>query len=161
MITNAMLDILSKTEVFKGLSGHDYEQLCEHSELESFEKNETIIKEGQINDALYVVLKGHLEAILPRGLPGQPERRFSAVRLGTMTPGDSFGEYSLIDRRLASCSVIAIEPSEVLKITRADFERTVSASDHVGRIIYRNLVQLLIRRLRAKDKELDLVLFVG
>ena len=161
MITNEMLGILSNTEVFKGLSGHDYEQLCEHSELESFEKNETIIQKGEINDALYVVLKGHLEAILPRGMPGQHERRFSAVRLSTMTPGDSFGEYSLIDRKPASCSVIAIEACELLKITRADFENTVNASDHLGRMIYRNLLQLLIRRLRDKDKELDVVLYVG
>jgi CRP-like cAMP-binding protein len=159
--TKAILDILSKTEVFRGLSGHDYEQLCEHSKLESFEENETIIQEGEINDALYVVLKGHLKAILLRGLPGRPERRFSPVRLSTMTPGDSFGEYSLIDRKQASCSVIAVEASEVLKITGADFETTVNASDHVGSIIYRNLLQLLIRRLRDKDKELDLVLFVG
>jgi CRP-like cAMP-binding protein len=161
MITNAMLDVLSKTEVFNGLSEHDYEQLCEHSESKSFEKNETIIQEGEINDALYVVLKGHLEAVLPKGLPGQPEKRFSSVRLSTMTPGDSFGEYSLIDRRPASCSVIAIQASELLKITRADFENTVNASDYIGKVIYHNLLQLLIRRLRDKDRELDMILYVG
>ena len=40
-----------------------------------------------------------------------------------------------------------------------DFRRIVNGNDRMGRIIYADLLRFLVNRLRAKDKELDLVMF--
>ena len=41
-----------------------------------------------------------------------------------------------------------------------DFRRIVNGNDRMGRIIYADLLRFLVNRQRAKDKELDLVMFV-
>ena len=60
----------------------------------------------------------------------------------------------------ALASVIGVQPGKVLKIKEDEFDR-IMGNDHIGKTVYQNLLRILIRRLRKKDKEFDLVLVVG
>ena len=82
--------------------------------------------------------------------------RPAEIRLHILESGDLLGEYSFIDSQVASASVRALEDGELYTISRDDFYSIVDSSNRVGKLIYRNLLQALIIRLRHYNEEADL-----
>jgi len=156
MLKEETLTILSDTAVFEGLNYADLKLISKYAQEKIMEKNDVVIAEGQKEGALYVVLSGRVEVMLLQDKERRSRKRFSNVTLNTLEKYDCFGEYSLIDRKPASASVIAAEKTELFTLTRPNFENLVNASDRIARIIYSNFLRILIGRLRRKDKELDL-----
>ena len=108
-------------------------------------------------------INGFPEEELQRAIKNHPGRKYSSrVRLDfyILKEGDSFGEYSLIEKRPASASVVGVQPGDVLRLDRDSFEE-VMLNDRIGKTVYKNLLRILIRRLRQKEAELDLVLVAG
>ena len=75
--------------------------------------------------------------------------------LGRLTQGDCFGEYSVIDNSPTSASVVTLEECDLFIIPRINFERIINSDNRLGKIIYKNMLQVLIKRARNYDKELD------
>jgi len=153
MQKEAILEILSKTEIAQGLEQADLELVLAHSRMETVDKGAVVIAEGQLSEAAYIVLKGLLEVML---LKEDHPNRFTDIHLATLRQGDCFGEYALIDSDPTSASVIAAESSKLLKISRTSFKRIDAIHAKVAKTVYCNLLHILVRRLRKKDKELDL-----
>jgi CRP/FNR family cyclic AMP-dependent transcriptional regulator len=158
MSSKDRLKVLSQSDLFRSLSQEEMEEWSRHSEAKKFKPGQLILNEGEKNDTLYVLVTGKVECFLPERGKMKDVRRFSKVRLNTLGPGESFGLYSLIDKQEASCSVMAIEETETLSISRERFEQLARASQRIGKVVYRNLLNLLVKRLREKDEELDLFL---
>jgi CRP-like cAMP-binding protein len=72
--------------------------------------------------------------------------------------GDCFGEYSLIDQQPTSASVIATQPGELIKITKPAFDAILQDNDRIAKIVYFNILRILIRRLRKLDTNYNLFL---
>ena len=155
-----MADVLSHVEVFRGLSQDELKTISKHCKRIRFEKGDTLIEIGQRPSAFYTVLEGQLRVFLPKQIKGKKERRVSEINLNILNKGDCFGEYSLIERMPASASVAGVEPGEVIKITDNGFDR-IMADDRVAKTVYYNLLHVLIKRLRKKEQELDMVLVIG
>jgi CRP-like cAMP-binding protein len=101
--------------------------------------DQALLSEGRKGEGLYVILEGKVEFFLPeRSVEGV--RRPSRVRLNVLGPGRCFGEYGLIDDQPSSASAQAVTASRLCFLPTDDFRR--------------------MNRLRSKDKELDLVMFV-
>ena len=160
MFKSKMTELLSNVEVFKGLTRDDLKMISKNCKKVVFEEGEVLIQMGERPAALYILIKGRLKVVLPQQLQGRKEHRVSEVKLNVLKQGDCFGEYSLIENRAASASVIGDLPGEVLKVGEAGF-KAVMENDRIGRTVYRNLLHILIRRLRKKEEELDLVLVAG
>ena len=137
--------------LFSGLNGECLECLYNRGTLVELAAGETLIDEGKPNESLYFVLSGLLWVILPKH-----GGRLTEVRLGGLEPGDCIGEYSLLDHQPASATVVAVNPATVLKFSASELEELLAANPVVGLKVYRNLLSLLIGRLRAKDADLDL-----
>jgi CRP/FNR family cyclic AMP-dependent transcriptional regulator len=152
------LKVLSQSDLFRSLSQEEMEEWSRHSEPKTFKPGQLILNKGEKNDTLFMLASGKVECFLPEQERAKGVRRFSKVRLNTLGPGESFGVYSLIDKQEASCSVMAIEETETLSISRERFEQLVQINQRIGNAVYRNLLNLLVKRLREKDKELDLFL---
>jgi len=148
-------NIISRTNIFKGLTKTEFDIVGNHSAMINCKQNDIIVEENQKTVALYLILSGQVEVFLPKQ---SSIKRFSSIKLNVLSQGNFFGEYSLIDTEPASASVQAIEPSILFKITKDDFEKLVGSNDRIGKIIYNNLLKELIKRIRNKDKELDLFL---
>ena len=160
MFKNKMADALSRVEVFEGLTQDDLKIISKHCQRISFEKRDTLLEIGQRPSAFYVLLKGQLRVFLPKQIEGKKEHRVSEINLNILNKGDCFGEYSLIEKMPASASVVGVQPGEVLKITDSEFDR-IMANDRVAKTVYYNLLHVLIKRLRKKEQELDMVLVAG
>ena len=161
MDTETRLHLLSNVDAFSGLSYPDLEWLAEKSEALIFKRDDILIKEGQSDSAFYVLVEGKLKVSLLRASDSEREHRATDVQLSLLIPGEYFGEYSLIDGRPASASIVALESGSLLRVPKRDFVDFISKNDRVGKKVYENLLMLLVTRLRARNDEYDQVLVVG
>lgn len=142
--------VLSGITVFSGLDNAQIEQLAGQFRAVEFESGEMLVTEGVRGENLSVLVNGKVEIYLP-----QNSERFSEIKLAEMGPGELFGEYSFVDMRPASASVKAITDGRVLQIDYNDLYKILDADDSIARRFYENLLLVLIDRLRADDRELD------
>lgn len=150
---------LQKTHIFVGLYKNHLEFICQCGTVENFNKNEQVIQEGQTPKALYIVITGQLEVVLPTETDKPEIERLKEVELNKLIKGQCAGEYSLIDNKPASASVIATEPSKLFRITKEAFKKITDSDDYVAKTIYHNMLQLMIDRLRSNNDELGLLVF--
>src|SRR6185503_7155354 len=82
----------------------------------SVSRGTVVVAEGDVTDFLYVIAGGRLK--VRRG-----EANGKEVILGILGPGEFFGEMGLIDDGPRSASVVAIEPCELLSVTKRAFRK--------------------------------------
>jgi len=102
-----------------------------------------IMAAGDPTDSLYIVLSGRLKVMMS-------DADGKEVILTIIGPGEFFGEMGLIDDAPRSASVIAIEPCELLAITRRDFRKCLAENVEMSMAVMRGLV----RRLREADRKI-------
>jgi hypothetical protein len=114
----AQLDQLVQTlaglSLFQGARRQALEELARTAEKRRTVPGRDVVREGDVADSLYIVLKGSL-AVLSSRL-GQPE-----MKLATLGPGDHFGEIGLIRKVPRTATVRAVIESELLRIPGEDF----------------------------------------
>ena len=160
MFKNRKIEVLSKAKVFEGFSREELKTISKHCLKIEFQRGDVLIEISQKPSGLFILTKGQLKVFLPERLDGRKERRASTVNLNVLKEGDCFGEYSLLENTQVSASVVGKEPGEVLKIPKSGFDE-IMADDRIGKKIYRNFLHILIKRLRKKENELDLVLLAS
>jgi CRP/FNR family cyclic AMP-dependent transcriptional regulator len=106
-------------------------------------RGSVIMAEGDRVDSLYIVMSGRLKVMM-----GEADGK--EVILGILGPGEIFGEMGLIDDGPRSASVVAIEPCELLLVTRHDFKRCLVESYDTAMTVMR----VLVRRLRTADRKI-------
>lgn len=154
MENEELKDILAKASIFKGLSTTQTMLLANACHLKEYNIGEEIIREGATGDGLYIVVEGKLNVFLPKK-SNHGEERFTKVKLNTLTAGNCFGEYSLIDDYHVSATIEVLEKSRILKIDKSYFDEMTDSDLYLTKIIYHNLLKMLINRLRKHDEELD------
>jgi CRP/FNR family transcriptional regulator, cyclic AMP receptor protein len=102
-----------------------------------------IMAAGDPTDSLYIVLSGRLKVMMS-------DADGKEVILSILGPGEFFGEMGLIDDSPRSASVVAIEPCELLAITRRDFKKCMVENFDMAQAVMRGLV----RRLREADRKI-------
>jgi CRP-like cAMP-binding protein len=136
---------------------HDIEESARDTLIGSFNVEDApsgrpLLDEGETNTRLYVILKGSVGVKLPKR-----DDRVSEVKLATLTAGQIFGEYSLFDGEPVSATVFATEPSRIAWLEKMALDAFVDGHREAGRRLYENISRMLIRRLRDKNAEMDLV----
>jgi F420-non-reducing hydrogenase small subunit len=101
-----------------------------------FEPGETIFRLGDPGDTMYVILEGEVE--ISQGLE---KDKYLLARL---SPGEFFGEMSILTNRPRSASAVALRRTLLLPIRREDFLEKVKAKPELALLI----LQVLIMRLR-------------
>jgi len=104
-------------------------------------KGETLIRDGESNDAIYFVKNGSLEASIEKNGKKSP--------LGRVVAGQWLGEVSMLDPGPATATVTAISDCELLRLTRVDFENLDQHRPMLMNVVLRALSKLLIERLRS------------
>lgn len=148
--------VLANSVVFQHLAPHEMELIFRNSQIIDVRPEQMLLTEGLPGDGLYVVLEGQVEVFLPeRAATGI--RRPTRVRLNRLDAGRCFGEYGVLDDHPSSASVAALTPARLCFLPTAAFRRLLDGNDHIGCVVYGNLLRFLVSRLRTKDKELDLI----
>jgi len=78
-------------------------------------KGEFVVKEGDRDDHMYIIVEGKVKVMLKRGK--------KEITLATLEKGNFFGEMSLFGKNPRSATVQALTDLKLLKITREDIDR--------------------------------------
>jgi CRP-like cAMP-binding protein len=160
MFKGKIVEILSTTKVFEGMTKEELKTISKNCEKISFESGDVLMDINQEPSGLYILVKGQLSVLLPERMEGRKERRASSIHLNVLNEGDCFGEYSLLEKTRTTASVVAKKPGEALKIPKIYFDQ-ILADNQMAKNIYNNMLHILIKRLRKKENELDLVLLAS
>jgi CRP-like cAMP-binding protein len=150
---------LAESVVFAGLDRAAMDVIMFSCRVVDAGPGQLVLSEGAAGGGLYIILEGAVEFFLPEELAAGG-RRPTRVRLNVLGPGRCFGEYGLIDDQPSSASAQALTATRLCMLSTTEFRRIVEQHDRLGKIVYANLLRFLVGRLRAKDRELDLILFV-
>lgn len=108
---------LRRAPLFSGLDNDTLRVVEQRFEVIPIPGGATLFEAGDPGDALYVVSSGCLGVFDPPGPEG------NARAIAEIPVGDIAGEMSLIGHRRRSHTIAAIRDSEVLRLTRSEFER--------------------------------------
>jgi signal transduction histidine kinase len=114
------LQDLRKSPLFQGLTDDELQQLMDMAEPVSLRAGDALMKQGDIGDAAYVVIKGEFEI--------QKQAGQSRIKIDMRNLGDVVGEMALLSRTPRSASVISKTESEVLRIPQEAFEKLLASN---------------------------------
>jgi hypothetical protein len=135
------LDLLDETDVFRGLPSDSLLELCRSLCRIKLWTGQTVIWEGEFNDDVFFLTQGELEVLIFRdGI----ERR-----IGTIRPGEVFGEMAFFSRDQRNATVRATVPSEGFVIIDTDLLRL--AFKHPS--ILMQMAGALTRRLAGVNRK--------
>jgi predicted RND superfamily exporter protein len=110
-------------------------------QIRRFAPGETIVRQGERGDEMYVIIQGTTEVWAGNGR----ERR----RLAAHRRGDVFGEMALVRRGERSTDVIATDPVEVLAVDGRFLDRIQRRYPRIAAKVFLNLTRILSDRLQA------------
>lgn len=148
-----VMDWMTHSDVFRDLNETDLRPFLKSLRILNFKPMDEVVAQGKYSAALYIVTAGRflvLRSEAPMVHPSTSEDEL--IELDTFTKGDCFGEYSLIDKKPASASVVAAERSQALQIPRPPFEAVMMSDYRIAKTVYHNLLLLLTARLRKSLK---------
>jgi len=150
-----LTQLLKRSDLFCGLTEEDIRQLVAIGRWVTYNADETIIQEGEPSDSLYIVQKGMVEVVVPRGavpdVPGPPEVT-PVVRLGE---GQMFGEMGLVDRGARSATIRAlVDGTTVFILPRDAFCALCDQNHSIGYTVMRNIARDLSVKLRHRNLRL-------
>jgi CRP-like cAMP-binding protein len=120
--------LLATSELFKPFTREERRDLIGRFRLRELAAEHLVIAEGGLTDGLFIVLVGKLEVLqaLKSSHKKGNEGGGLSVLLGTLGPGDVFGEMSLLDGSPAMASVRTRTRAWLLLLPRADYEEIVA-----------------------------------
>jgi acetate kinase len=131
-----VVELLSEHDLFTGFTPEDLRDICNASEIRTFEPKETIIRAGEPGRFLGVILEGRAEALRVNE-EGEEER------VGELTAYDYFGEISLISGEPTTANVRAVTRCRALLIPHEVMSASLSthprALHHLGRTVAERL----------------------
>ena len=126
-------------------SDGDWALIREHAELLHIRPGETVIAEGDLDDALYILVDGTLEATVVEGRRGR-DRRIAKIEAGTV-----IGEVGFFGGGRRTAAVKATSDAKLLRLGRDSFEFLAAKEPALGRAILFDLGSALAGRLRAVE----------
>jgi CRP/FNR family cyclic AMP-dependent transcriptional regulator len=110
----------------------------------SFARGATVISAGDLTDSLYVIMSGRLKVTVS-------DDQGREVIFAILDPSEFFGEMGLLDDSPRSASVVALEPCELLFLSKRDFKNCLQDNFDLAMTMMRGLV----RRLREADRKIS------
>jgi len=109
----AISKFLHKCPVFEGANPTLLSDVAAKMKREKFPAGAAIIRQGEVGDKFYIVRSGRVE--VSRSKDGKSDT------LVTLGPGSFFGELALLRDEPRAATVSAVEPTEVLTLTKEIF----------------------------------------
>lgn len=134
-------DLIARIPLFSPLQESDLEQITDLTQAHTFQQGEVIIREGDKDRRLFVIVSGEVEVV--KGLESPSE-----WRLRVLGPHDYFGEMALIDDLARSASVVAKVETEVLSLDQSSLLQAIEKNP----AMVFELLQKLSRRIRELEE---------
>ncbi|MDH5541369.1 MAG: cyclic nucleotide-binding domain-containing protein [Nitrospinota bacterium] len=143
--------LMNEVPVFDQLTGTQRETLAEFINYAFCGQGKALFKEGDKGGSLYYIISGRVE-IQKRGAGGKKSV------LSVYRKGVTIGEMSLLEPdAVRSATIVAVEDTELLQLSRQNFEEILRNHPEIGIQMMRNIALHLSLRLKdASGKVADL-----
>lgn len=129
-------------DVFEGLGEAEIERLVQACTVTRYGAGETVFVEGDAGDDLFLVRAGRVR--IAKTISGDVARTLAVVERGGV-----FGELALVGSGTRSATALALEPTDVLALSRDSFLALTEAEPRLGLKIMGRFAALLAERLHV------------
>jgi len=137
MLIIERVSALNKAALFSGVPDHALAEIAQIVVETSFEAGETIIREGDLESWMFILVEGTARVDV------------GGVEVSRLEAGGSLGELALLDPAPRAATVTALSPSLLFRIDHATFREVMEEQPTVVSA----LVVMLTRMLRATPRK--------
>jgi len=130
---------LAQVPFFSTLSKKQLERLAEDTDVVSFAPGQPVVQEGMLGETMFVVLSGEAKVLKGKR------------RLGSIRPGEAFGEIAVLDGSPRSATVIAETPLTAIRLFRRTLKRLLEAEPQIAL----KILDGIVRRIRDLTSALE------
>lgn len=155
MTDAAIVQGLAQSKLATELTPEQCQVLSRSMTSRDLRTSEVLVREGDSDDHLYVIVSGSLGVVKAAGTSNE-------VTLNVMRPGDVVGELSFLDGATRFASLVAMADTRVLGLSRGDLEALLDSDAHLVYRIMRAIVRVvhdIQRRLSMQTVELTNYLY--
>jgi len=138
---------LAESELLASFNNKEKELLSSFFKLRDIKAREFLFRRGEFNDALFVILCGDVDVLLPYG-------RKKRLRLATFGPGMAVGEISFLEPGPCSADAKAITDCSVAIIKHTNLKRMCKQHAELGMRFLMRLGHDLSEELHMTNAEL-------
>lgn len=140
MTIDELAEFLGSTELFRSVDRSLIAELATDLDTVSLHDGEVVVREGDSDQNLYLVLAGGLRVY------GR-NHRSESILLSVAGPGDSVGEMGMLADDPVSTTIDAAGPTRVARMSRAAFDRFSAKQPAAALVVSQSLSQRLQRSL--------------
>ena len=137
--------LLERHPLLAHLAPDQLDYVARVGEIESYNPGETIVVEGSLGDALFLILSG--QVAVHRG-----QQTFA-----TLGANELFGEMSLVEPAPRSASVSAMSATFLFRLPHDQLRQMISDDAHAASVLLVQIVKTLSERLRRANAMLSSV----
>ena len=134
---------LVELPLFRNVPEEHIRLLAEASETYTFAAGDTVVRQGEPGDSLYLVVEGRVEVLARVEHDGVATESVVA----SLFDGDAVGELSVLDGLPRSATCVAAVPTVCLRLTRDDLRTAMRREWQLGEA----LLAVLAQRIRRAD----------
>jgi len=147
---------LQKIYIFQDLNDEEIEHITRILTPRDFQADETIMKEGEAGESMYVIAAG--EVSITKALTmrfGKGDYRETEKTMSKLAARDYavFGEMALITEDVRSATIVALTDCTLYEIKRDDFMSLARGEPELGFKIMLRLSELLSKRLKKTGED--------
>ena len=132
---------LKKTELFNNLNASQLKILLSWSSVQSFSQGETIFRQGEGANFLYVLIEGMVD------LTVRAEEQVDFMTSKVEKEGAVFGTPSLMEPFCYNVTAICLKPTKVLMIEADDLKKKMEEDPMMGMEVMKKLASIYFNRL--------------
>ncbi|MBN1500087.1 MAG: SpoIIE family protein phosphatase [Spirochaetes bacterium] len=136
-----LIDLLKNISVFNNISEDNLNKIIPLLKEIYYDTGQKIINEGDSGNSMYVLVKGSVK-VIKKGDNNEE------ILISYLYPGSYFGELSLIDNLPRSASVISNEQTEMLFLSKNDFDSLLLNNYDIANQFYKNTLLETFSRFR-------------
>lgn len=149
-----VVEALGRIHLFQGIAPDGLRQLAGIAREESYRLGDVIFEEGSTGGELYLILEGRVR--ISRNVSGMGEEA-----LAVLSPGDAFGEMSIVDDFPRSADARVHEKCRLLVLDKDALEDLLFLQKDLAYEILWNFVKILSSRLRETNDKMTFLSVTG
>jgi CRP/FNR family transcriptional regulator, cyclic AMP receptor protein len=146
-LAQQIYDMIGHSKFFDDFSREDVQMLAAFMQVYRAEPGNVIIREGDIDDYMLLVIQGKVEIV-------KTDKRGAVQPMTSVGPGMTLGEMSMIDGEPRFATCIAVEATTFAVLSRDSMVRIILEDASLGSKLLIKLVTLLSQRLRQTSSTL-------
>ena len=133
-----MTENMTDTTFFDDFSRHWLERSEKYAKQRKLPKGALLFSQGDEADGLFIIKSGRAKVFIS-------DENGKEMMIAVLGPGEVVGEIASLDGEVRTASVVAMEPSTVLRIAQGDFKGFLKENHELAF----EIIQVLTRRIRS------------